>query len=613
MRKRILSFVLTLLMVLACVPATALTATAEDTTPTIYVMEDVYGKPGETVAVKVGFKNTNGKNIQQFQATISAGEAAINQTTAISATPMPEGGGAGVVNDNGSFSFACGVGSFTPETYFTIKVTIPEDAKDGDVYDLSLSVSADFSEVLRWEDGTSASGNVSFEGAKLYVTRYDPVTVSVADTVAYVGDKTIRVPVMISASNGKLASCTQLSFSISGTAADKVEIDPYASKEFAIKGNNESYVTVLPVARSFSLGFAGGFENAVAPTDDFRIFELVFTVVTPLDDDDTFVVTPFGSDPFKAYGEDATETVPLFVKEYVAGTVSTVLPYEWAVLDEEAATAELILYTGSASEVTIPSTIRGDGTIGTDGKEYTVVSLYGEEKKVGKRYEYYGVFYENSTVTDIRIPESVKTVHELAISECVNLKTLTVMSPDLEITEDYGETFLYCFVEDTEEYVLPEGLVIKSYESATIKTWADDNEATFDNLIKLVGEQKGDNGIRFIGGVSDLEYKNVDFSVHVVETDKTYSKAATSVYKTFRGAVNGTMKPVVTTVGSVSEETGAHLIEDFSYLFGYAITGVPTEGRFTFEVTPTAVTGGGVTVYGKTVTVVYENGNIINN
>ena len=77
-------------MVLACVPATALTATAEDTTPTIYVMEDVYGKPGETVAVQVGFKNTNGKNIQQFQANISAGEAAINQTTAISVTPMFE-------------------------------------------------------------------------------------------------------------------------------------------------------------------------------------------------------------------------------------------------------------------------------------------------------------------------------------------------------------------------------------------------------------------------------------------------------------------------------------------------------------------------------------------
>ena len=612
MRIRIVSFVLTMLLVLACVPVATFASMAEQTTPTIYVMEDVYGKPGETVTVKIGFKNTAGNKIQQFQAVLSAGDAKIVNTPAISVTPVPKDGGAGVVNANGNFNYACGVGSYSADTYISIQVVIPEDAKDGDVYDLAVSKSKDFEEVMRWEGGVSLNGNVNFEGAKLYVSRYEAVTVSVADTVVSVGDTVIRVPVMMSATSGKLASCSQIAFSVSGSAAEKVEIDAYASKEFKIKGVNESYITILPDTRSFSLGFAGSFANAVAPTDHFQIFELVFNVVTALEEGDSFTVSAVGADPFKAYGDDATETVLLYVKEYVSGTVTTVLPYEWVVLDEEAATAELQLYTGDSAVVNVPSTIRGDGVTGTKDKEYTVVSLYGEVEKVGKKYYYYGVFYENTEVTEIRIPESVVSVHELAISDCPNLTKLTVMSPNMEIVEEEGYTFLYHYDEETEEYVLSENLVIRSYESATIREWANDNEANFLNLIALVGEQKGGEGLRFIGGIAEVEYQSVDFEIRVLEADKSFSNATTRVYKTLRGIVDGVRTPVVTTVSDVAEETGAYLIKDYSYLFGYAISGVPADGSYTFEVTPTAVTAGGVTVYGKTVIVSYEYGNIVN-
>lgn len=613
MRNRIISFLLMTVLLLACLPVSAFTVTADHTTPTIYVMEDVYGAPGQTVTVKVGFLNTAGNQIQKFQAVLSAGEAEICETQSIAISTVPVGGGAGVVNSNGTFSYACGNGSFDASTYFNIQVTIPEDAKDGDVYDLSLSKSASYADVMAWQGNVSTEGKVSFEGAKLYVSRFDPVTVSVKDTVVSVGDTEIRVPVVMSASNAKLASCTQLSFMLSGSASEKVAINMQASKNYKIQGVNDSYITILPEARTFSLGFAGGFENAVAPTDDFKIFELVFDVIEDLEEEDSFVVTPVASDPFKAYGDSATETLPLYVKEYVGGTVTTVLPYEWVVLDEEAATAELVKYTGNSSVVNVPSTIRGDGTTGTKGKEYTVVSLYGEMEKVGKKYYYYGVFYENSLVTEIRIPESVESVHELAISECPNLTVLTVMSNDLELTEEEGETFLYYYSEGEDAYVTNDDLVIRSYESATVRAWAEENNVAFFNLLALVGEQKGEEGLRFIGGVTELEYQSVNFEIEVKSEGKYFANPSHNVYKTLNGTVNGTKKPVVTTVASVAEQTGAYLINEFAYLFGYAISGVPGEGRYVFEVTPTAVTAGGVTVYGKTVTVTYIDGVIVNN
>ena len=138
MKNRIVSFVLTLLLLFACLPVASISATEENVTPAIYVMDDVYGKPGETVDVNIGFKNTAGKNIQQFEAVLSAGEAKIVSTPAIQVANAPESGGAGFVNSNGIFSYACGIGSFSEVTYFTVKVTIPESAKDGDVYNPEL-------------------------------------------------------------------------------------------------------------------------------------------------------------------------------------------------------------------------------------------------------------------------------------------------------------------------------------------------------------------------------------------------------------------------------------------------------------------------------------------
>lgn len=457
MSKRILSIILTMIMVLACVPTTALFIHAAEGEPTIYVMEDVYGKPGETVAVKVGFKNIT-KNIQQFQIQLTAGEAAVVSSIALPMTPAPEFGGTGfATGSTGEFGFACGAFSFTPDSYVTVYVTIPESATVGDEYALELSPSPKFVDVLKWEGGESAEGNIAFEGATLFVA------------------------------------------------------------------------------------------------DDAAIFNL---------------------------------------------------NYEWEVIDEAAGTARLLSYVGDATEVAVPSVAYGDGTTGTDGKEYTVVELFGSNETFD------GVFSGNETVTSITIPESVKVINEYAITECTALTKLVVKSPDLEIVENDGETFLHYFVNKKTGYIVPEELVIYSYESATSKIWADEYGVSFENLFAFVGAQQGDGSLRFIGAVSDLDYRKVDLEIAVAETSKTYKNAGKWVYTTLNGTVNGEVVPVVTTSESVATETGAELVSDFTYLYGYAIEEIPATGTFTFTVTPSAITEGGVTVYGKSVTVTYINGQL---
>lgn len=607
MNKRIVSFVLMLFMVLACVPVVPFAVSADATNPTIRVMEDVYGKPGQTVAVKVGFANVQGKKIQKFEVVLSAGDATVVTTTKLQMVPAPAEGAGYANGNNGSFGYAYGAGGFDANTYAVVEVTIPESAKDGDVYDLTLTASSKFPEALTWDNGASAD-SVVFEGAKLYVSRYNPVEISVQDAVAEIGQSQIRVPVVMSATDGKLASCAGLGFSLSGSAAEKVAINLKACKEYKIMGQNEAYTVVLPDTRSFTIGFASGFENAVVPSgDDFRIFELVFDVLEPLTEGDSFTVTPSGVDCFKAYGSKGTETVTLYVSEYHAGTVSAKLPYEWTVLDEDAATARLDLYTGNAANVVVPTTVVGNGTVGTVGKEYTVVELFGDNEN------YEGVFYGNETVVSIVIPESVKKIDEYAISECPELAELTVMSPDLEIVENDGETFLHYFLNKKTGYVLPEDLVIRSYESATVRAWATEYDASFFNLITLVGAQIGDEGVRFVGAVSSLYYQSVDVSISVEGTDKSFNYSATSVYRTLNGKLNGVKKPAATTVLEIAEETGAYYVDNYAYLYGYAVSGVPADGSFVFKVTPTAVTAGGATVAGETVYVRYENGKIVSN
>ena len=603
MYKRFLSVVLSLMMIVACIPFASASVFAEDAKPTVCVLEDVYGKPGETVDVKIGFRNTAGKNIQQFEVKLSTGEAKLQTSMALEVVPTPSSGGAGVSNENGRVAYGCGVGSMSPETYAVVKVTIPESATDGDIYDLSLSVMPTFTEVLRWEGGESQNGDVEFAGAKLYVSRYEEVSVSVGNTVAEIGQSQIRVPVYMTETDGKLASCTGLGFAISGSGAEKVAFNTVASKEYKIAGVNEEYTTLLPEARTFTLGFASGYENAIAPTGEaFKIFELVFDVIEPLAVGDSFTVTATGADCFKAYGDSATETVALLVKEFALGTVTAELPYTWEVLDEENATARLISYTGTATVVTVPSVVIGDGVVGTEGKEYTVTELYGDSEL------YEGVFYENGEITSITIPESVVVVDEYAISECPALEKLIVKSPNLEIVENDGSTFLYYYGGKKIGYVLPENLVIWSYTSATVFEWAQDNEAAFENLFAFVGQQIGEEGVRFIGAVADLEYRKVDLQIRVTETGKLFTREASRVYKTLNGIVNGARKPVVTTVADVASETDAYYVEAYSYLFGFAIAGIPAEGTYTFEITPTAITAGGVTVTGKVVTVTCTDG-----
>ena len=476
MNKRVFAMFLSFIMLLACLPASVLFIHADEALPTIYVMEDVYGIPGETVKVKIGFKNTAGKNIQQFEANLSAGEATVLRDTALKITPTPALGGTGFSNPSGRFGFACGIGSFTPDSYATLYVTIPETAVFGDTYDLTLSEAINlvpedpndpnspmvetptFPEILKWEGGISAEGNVAFEGAALHVV-------------------------------------------------------------------DEAYI--------------------------------------------------FNMD------------------------------YEWEVIDEDAGTARLLSYRGNDNGVVVPSTAFGNGVTGTDGKEYTVVELYGDNET------YDGIFSGNETVTSIEIPESVKIINEYAITECTALEKLIVKSPDVEIIENDGDTFLHYYAGKKEGYKVSESLVIHSYESATIKTWADDNDAGFENLFAFVGAQQGDDAIRFIGAVANLEYRRIDLAISVAEADKAFSNPTMMVYRTLNGTVDGELTPVVTTDAAVAEDAGAYLVNGYNYLFGYAITGVPTTGTYSFEITPTAVTKGGVTVTGEIITVQYVDGQLV--
>ena len=494
---------------------------------------------------------------------------------------------------------ASGLYSFSPDCLVNVQVTIPENADEGDTISLELFKSDLFPSVLQWADGTSPNGDVVLEGATLHVTRYKPVSISVKDTFVAVGDAEIRVPIVMSASNAKLSSCTGLSFAIGGSAGDKVEIDRYASIAFGIQGKNTKYTVMVPEADTFCLGYSAGFENAVAPSsDDFQIFELVLKVKTPLEVGDQIQIDIAANEnAFKAYGDSATDTNKLYVTEFKGATLQVDMPYEWSVLSETDATAQLKKYIGSASVVEIPAYMVGNGTVGTAGKIYKVVDLYGSEEEGG-------VFCDNTNVTVITIPESVKTVQEYAFFGCTSLKKLIVKSPDMRIMEEYGQTFLH-YLSGRNYKLLPD-VVIESYESATVKAWADSNGATFKNLVAFAGVQLGSGQLRFVGAMSDLEYQNV--WLEIVWNGKTYRDAIDNVFTTLQGSVDGTERPVVTTDAEVhAVYTDAHYIEAYSYLFGYELA---VSGNATFTVIPKATTAHGVEVGGKTVTVTYQNGQI---
>ncbi len=594
MKKRIVSVVLSIFMLISLLPVLPIAA---DTKPTIYIAGDVYGAPGETITIQIGFRNMAGKNIQQLELRVET-QASVVETTSLQLTPPSACQGYANAN-NGIVSVAGGVNSFSPDSLINVQLTVPEKASEGETFPLDLAKSELFPSVLQWADGTSPNGDVIFEGATLHVTRFKPVTVSVKDTMAAVGDDEIHVPIVMSASNARLSSCTGLSFTIGGSAANKVEIDRYASIAFGIQGKNTKYTVMVPEADTFCLGYSAGFENAVAPTtDEFQIFELVLKVTTPLAVGDKIQIDISANEnAFKVYGDSATDTNKLYVTEYNGATLHVDMPYEWSVLNEDEATAQLKKYTGSASVVEIPSYMIGNGTVGTAGKIYKVVELYGSEEEGG-------VFCENTNVTAITIPESVKTVQEYAFFGCTSLKKLVVKSPDMQVVEEYGQTFLHYL--SGRNYKLLPAVVIESYESATMKAWADNNGATFKNLVAFAGVQLGSNQLRFVGAMADLEYQNV--RLEIVWNSKTYNDAIDKVFTTLQGSVNGTERPVVTTDAKVhAAHADAHYIEAYCYLFGYELT---VTANATFTVTPKATTAHGVEVSGKTVTVTYQSGQI---
>ena len=599
MNKRVFSLILTIVMLLGILPIMPVTAEGK---PSLYVLGDVYGAPGETVDVKIGFRNMGGKNIQQLEACLSAGSCKVVETTALQLTPAANGCFGYANATSGVFAVSGGTNSFSGETVLTVQVKIPESAGEGDTYPISLSKSTLFPSVLQWADGTSPNGDVTFEGATLYVTRFTPVKVSVLNTEVTVGDTEIRVPVVMSATNARLSACTGLQFSVSGAAASKVQIDRYASIEYAIQGANTKYTVMAPESAGFCLGYSAGYENAVAPSgDNFKIFELVLKVKTPLAIGDSIKIDIEAEDnAFKVYGNSATDTTKLYVTDFIDGTVTVDLPYLWEVVDEADATARLTKYTGSATEVEIPSYVVGNDRAGTKGKIYKVVELYGDSDKTE------GVFYENEDVTTIIIPESVKTINEYAISECPALVRLVVKTPDAVIAEEDGSTFLHYYVNKKTGYILPEDLVIEGYESSTVRQWAENNGATFKSLFGFAGVQIGSGQLRFVGATVDLEYQNVWLEIKCGGT--TYDDLVTNVFTTLKGTVDGVERPVVTTDAEVhAQYAAAYYIEAYRYLFGYELTAAEDA---TFTVTPKATTAHGVVVSGKTVTVNYVGGQI---
>ena len=273
-------------------------------------------------------------------------------------------------------------------------------------------------------------------------------------------------------------------------------------------------------------------------------------------------------------------------------------------MDETEATARLLRYTGDAATVEIPSIITGNGAVGTAGKQYTVTEIYGDTELET------GVFFGNTNVQSIRIPETVKKIGECAIFGCKNLKTLIVKSTDLQVEETSGGLFLrYLKSAISGTMAYPAGLSVYGYESASIRTWASENNAPFVNLVAFIGVQQGADGIRFIGALGDLEYQTVSLKIEVKSEGKLYDVPVSTVFKTINGNVGGVYGPVVTTDADVyAEYPQAYYANTYQYLFGYVLKNVPKTGTFVFDITPMAVTVNGETVYGKSISVTYSDG-----
>lgn len=290
--------------------------------PTIYIMEDVYGAPGETVPVRVGFANMNGKSLLYFTAKLVAEGASVVSETDFEGpsllTPSPVDGGYGYVHDDGTFGYAC-FGSFPADsTYFTVKVTIPETAKYGDVISLNLT-EADHDGVLAYENDVLTE-EVVFKGANLCVSNAKPVKVFVGDVVAHPGATKVTVPVYMTGTDKKLASCTDMAFLLAGDAASKLSFNATESKAFSIA---DGYTSLSLPGGLCNSGFSSSYESAIVPSAaENQIFNLVFDVKTELALGDVVMIAPLALDALTVYGDSAADLGVVAVTNYTAGKLS---------------------------------------------------------------------------------------------------------------------------------------------------------------------------------------------------------------------------------------------------------------------------------------------------
>ena len=93
--------------------------------------------------------------------------------------------------------------------------------------------------------------------------------------------------------------------------------------------------------------------------------------------------------------------------------------------------ASLISYAGEATEVVVPATVNG----------YPVVGIY-------------GAFKDNSTITKVTLPESIKTIGDASFENCYNLENVNIPS---SVTIIGSRAFYQC--KKMGNVTIPEGVV----------------------------------------------------------------------------------------------------------------------------------------------------------
>ena len=116
--------------------------------------------------------------------------------------------------------------------------------------------------------------------------------------------------------------------------------------------------------------------------------------------------------------------------------------FEYEILSETDKTCEITGYTGSATEIVIPSELDGY-TVTEIGPEafYGCTSLINVTIPNGATHIGHGTFGNCTSLVSINIPNSVTSIEAYAFQNCTSLKNVTI--PD-EITHIEHHTFAYC-------------------------------------------------------------------------------------------------------------------------------------------------------------------------